>query len=305
MLKMIDKILFLGSGSVKDPGFDGVEIGRMPYHEYMHNLGIKVVDQVIESCHGCRDRMDDYSKQMQDFVEEGNRVVTVLEGGLTFGLPSLQAAGRVGTADRASTQTTFPVVSIPMDKVSYHAFMLPSGHSVIGSVGLSDFRGEDEYENSKDTQKSKALEFAAGVLSLEKDYVVITHDDSEGKLEKALSTEFGIEVRTGKGESGTLSISYGIRIGEVPKDGLLVRANSDANVNDWNYPKKAEKRQHDGRTNPCPTVEVHGATNLAVYAAKILSLQNLELIDRIKKIAMDKLLSYPPKQNLGNLVLRA
>ena len=61
---MIDKILFLGSGSTKDPGFDGVEINGMPYREYMHNQGIKVVDQVIESCHGCRNRMDSFLSQI-------------------------------------------------------------------------------------------------------------------------------------------------------------------------------------------------------------------------------------------------
>lgn len=121
---MPKKILFLGQGSASDPGFESVEIEGQPYKDFMQEKGITVIPEVIESCHGCYDLMTKYSKDLQTLTEK-NRVVAVLQGGLLFGLPSIQA-----------TQTTFPIISVPTDSVAYTSFMVPSGHAAIATVGV-------------------------------------------------------------------------------------------------------------------------------------------------------------------------
>ena len=129
------KILVIGKGSKVDPGFDKVEINGIPYREHMSNLGITVLEKdLIESCHGCPDLMSEYSDVLQERVEAGDRVVEILQGGLLFALPSIQA-----------TQTTFPIISQPLDLVSFQAFMVPTGHAAIASVGREKITAEGHY----------------------------------------------------------------------------------------------------------------------------------------------------------------
>ena len=97
----MEKILFLGKASKVDKGFQDLKIGDLSYKDYMEERGITVLEDVIESCHGCPDLMTKYSQHLQSLVEEGHKVVGVLEGGLYFALPSIQAV-----------QTTFPIFSI-------------------------------------------------------------------------------------------------------------------------------------------------------------------------------------------------
>ena len=185
---MVEKYLFLGSGSDKDPGFDDVSIGDVPYKEFMKSKGITVIDKMIESCHGCYDIMKDYSQQMQFLANNGARVVAVLQGGLLFGLPSIQA-----------TQTTFPIISHPLDLVAYSAFMVPSGHAVVASVGVDDEKKEE---------RTKALTLAERILNLENPSVNVYA--SKENYEK-LKEKFGqsMNVIPGSTSNDALSLVYG------------------------------------------------------------------------------------------------
>src|SRR3989344_8242555 len=123
----MEKILFLVQASEKDVGFEDVTIAGNQYKEYLKSQGITLLGPVIESCHGCPDLVARYSKDLQKLVEEGHRVAAVMQGGLYFALPSIQA-----------TQTTFPIISAPLDMVAYQGFITPSGHAAIASVGVED-----------------------------------------------------------------------------------------------------------------------------------------------------------------------
>jgi phosphoribosylcarboxyaminoimidazole (NCAIR) mutase len=270
---MKEKYLFLGSGSDKDPGFDDVSIGGIPYKEFMKSKGIIVIDKVIESCHGCYDIMNSYSQQMQFLANNGARVVAVLQGGLLFGLPSIQA-----------TQTTFPIISHPLDLVAYSAFMVPSGHAVIASVGVDD---------EKKAEKAKALTLAERILNLENPSVnIYTSKENYEKLKEKFGQS--MNVIPGNTSNDALSLVYGTaeEMAKVPKESFVVRADSDEKLKDWNYLKTAEERHHLADWNNIPAMQVRGLDNLVIFATKILSLQNPELMASIKEIGRKKLNSY-------------
>jgi phosphoribosylcarboxyaminoimidazole (NCAIR) mutase len=262
---MMVSILFLGMGSPSDPDFDVAKC-----KEQMKKDQIIVLDKVIESCHGCPDIMSDYSMQMQALVNSGDRVVAVLEGGLLFGLPSIQA-----------TQTTYPIISLPLDKVAYTAFMVPTGHAVISGVGV---------DNKTETiQKQKAIELARRMLLMEGTSVTVIDDtktEPEGsKLEKELQK---MKIDINNGTTQPLTLVNGIyRFDRTSGAGLVIRADTDENMNEWDYFNRAELRHHDEHFNYVPTAQVKGVGNLALYAAKILSLQRPELRD---------VLTYFPKK---------
>jgi phosphoribosylcarboxyaminoimidazole (NCAIR) mutase len=278
---MIEKYLFLGSGSDKDPGFDDVSIEGVPYKEFMKSKGITVIDKVIESCHGCYDIMDSYSQQMQFLANNGARVVAVLQGGLLFGLPSIQA-----------TQTTFPILSHPLDLVAYSAFMVPSGHAVIASVGVDD---------EKKAERAKALTLAERILNLENPSVniIANVENIEKIIEK--NNLFGIASNIYSSiSSDALSLVYGKteEMRKIPKESFVVRADSDEKLKDWNYLKTAEERHHIEDWNKVPSMQVRGLENLAIFAAKIISLQKPELIANIKEIGRKKLITYKQRDLL-------
>ncbi len=270
------KILFLGKGSKKDPDFRRACIlGDFRMASDLENKGITVIDKVIESCHGCPDLMSSYSSQLQHLVEDGNRVVGVLSGGLLFALPSIQAS-----------QTTFPIISYPLDFVAYQAFIVPSGHAAIATVGVDKFMG------AKHNQARKALDLAEMILGLERDEVNIISDTSEGKLSDRLK-ELSIKSCYGKGDDFQLSLAYGDDgIEKVNPRSFLVRAWDYEYLNSWVYLEKSEGKHHEEKYNIAPTVQVRGLENLAIFAAKIISLQRPEIRNNIRNIARDKRNSY-------------
>jgi len=279
------KVLFLGQGSGKDPGFDGVTIDGKQYREYMREKGIIVLEKVVESCHGCPDIMADYSREMQNRIEiSGDRVVAVLQGGLLFGLPSIQA-----------TQVTYPIISTPLDIVAYTAFMVPSGHAVIAGTGV-DRKVNEKYETK---QREKALRIAENMLSLEDSCVYITEDDSNGKLAKELAV-FGIEVKQGT-NPGSLHLNYSEGIEEKVPSGFVVWADSVENLQEGEYFDDINGVHRNNRKYD-NVIQVKGVKNLAVYAAKILSLQKPELREKIKKIRADKRETYK-ERNLSREIL--
>jgi phosphoribosylcarboxyaminoimidazole (NCAIR) mutase len=282
----MERILFLGAGSKDDPGFDDIHIEGMEYKDYMREKGITVIDKVIESCHGCHGIMTGYSNQMQSLVEEGNRVVAVLEGGLTFGLPSIQA-----------TQTTYPIISCPMDLVAYQAFIVPSGHAVMAGVGVDKGDGK---------QKEKALKLAGRMLTLNDDTVGLVTDVSGGKLSDELA-KFEIESDWAYSESDgkRLSLACGTDyLHKVNTRSFLLRADDDENLKDWGYFRKAEERHHQDGFNVVPTAQVRGLKNLVIYTAKVLSLQRPELRERLIEIATKKRDSYETRDLVAEIKRR-
>ena len=276
---MVDKILFLGSGSEKDPGFDDISIEGIPYKQFMKQRGINVVDRVIESCHGCLDRMSEYSREMQCLAENGHRVVAGLQGGLLFGLPPIQA-----------TQTTFPIISFPLDFVSYSAFMVPSGHAAIASVGV-ERKGEQN-------QREKGLKLAERILNLDGTIVNIFNDIGNGKLTEELH-RFGINTADYNYNKNQLAVAYCDKLNGVRSNpnGFLLWADSDESISDWEYLKRSELRHHQGEYNQIPSAQVRGVPNLLMMVAKVLSLQQPHLIEQIKEIARKKHDSYGPRKD--------
>lgn len=272
----MNKFLFFGAGSASDPGIEQI------YNKItMGERGIDLIEPtVIESCHGCPDLMGGYSKQMQYLADAGNRVVGVLEGGLLFGLPSIQA-----------TQVTYPIISSPLDLIAYTAFMVPSGHAVISSVGI-DRKIDAGYET---TQRKKALDIAEKMLTLEEDTVVVKGNGNLDKLTKELE-RFGIELSN----TGQLVLVYDSHpVNDLGGGAIQVWADPNENLFSGTYLENAEQ----AIANAPNTVQVRGAQNLATYAAKILSLQRPDIREKIKALARDKRNSYTDRNLIGELML--
>ncbi|MFH1307658.1 MAG: hypothetical protein ABIH72_02295 [archaeon] len=279
------KILFIGKGSDRDPGFEGLTIEGITYQNWMERKGIFVFEkEIVESCHGCPDLMNQYSEELQKRVDAGDRVVGIFSGGLYLALSSLQA-----------TQVTFPIISVPTDLVAYQAFMVPSGHAVVAGVGV-DKGGQILNKEYETTQRVKALRLAQRILTLEFEEVCIVGDESNGKLEKKL-LDFGIKYRTSS-ESHLLHLSYSkYDQKEVyPYVSCLIRADSDEDMNDWNYLRNSEQRNHiydfGNPINTVPFAQVRGVDNLAIYAAKILSLQRHDLRQKLIDMKVGKRKTY-------------
>ncbi len=264
----------VGAGSKVDPGYDDIRVGRIPFREYMSQRGINVIDPiVIESCHGCPDLMDKYSRQLQERVEDGDRVVSVLQGGLLFGLPSLQA-----------TQVTFPIISVPLDMAAYTAFMVPSGHAAIAGVGI-DRKIEGIYETR---QREKALKIGANILNFEGDSVALRGSGHIKKVEEQL-TKFNIPIS----DDSNLVLNYdsspleeGINNGKI-----YLWASVHEDLMQGRYFNDVEKMIN----TPTNTIQVRGDKNLVIYAAKILSLQREDLRVKLKEIQEKKRASYPER----------
>jgi phosphoribosylcarboxyaminoimidazole (NCAIR) mutase len=273
---MVNKYLFLGQGSEKDPGFRDIMFEGKNVKKILEDVDITVVEDVVESCHGCFDRMRDYSAQMQRLADNGDRVVAILQGGLLFGLPSIQA-----------TQTTFPIISCPTDYVAYTSFMVPSGHACIASVGV-ERKGQTK-------ERVKALTLAERILNLNNPEIGILDDFSNGKVAQEL-TKYGLS-HSEKNHAG-LNVCYDERAVEANPHGLLLRAESDLDVKDFEHLNRSEWRHHQDEYNTSPCASVYGIGNLAIFSAKVLSLQRPELREVIRKIGSDKLASYGPVRDL-------
>jgi phosphoribosylcarboxyaminoimidazole (NCAIR) mutase len=280
-MKKAQKILFLGMGSPSDPGFEDVMIKGIPFRQYMKENGITTIKPVIESCHGCFDLMTRYSKQMQYLVEEqGAKVVAVLQGGLYFALPSLQA-----------TQVTFPIISVPLDEIAYRGIIVPPGHAAIAGTDYERHSVTDGKKFYETLQRQNALMSAEKMLNFEGDSVAVY--DLSGKLEERLS-KFGIKTD----ESSSLLLSHcgGPLLSDVKFLNVKLELFCD---NSGNFPNPNPANPAYG-WNDLDTsfVQIYGAQNLAVFAAKVLSLGNPELIQKIKGLAADKMKTYE-ERNIG------
>ena len=271
------KFLFLGAGSASDPGFEQI------YSQInLADRGIEIIPTVIESCHGCPGLMSQYSKDMQYLVDGGNRVAGVLEGGLLFGLSSIQA-----------TQVTYPIISCPLDLVAFTAFMVPSGHAVISGVGI-DRKVGGAYETA---QRKKALEIAEKMLNLKEDTVVVKGNGNLEKITKELGN-FGIDVSN----DGQLVLVYGSQpLNDIEDGSIQIWADSNENLFSGSYFENAER----AIANAPNAVQVRGDKNLAAYAAKVLSLQKPDIKEKIEAIAVDKLKSYPVRNLIDELGARS
>ena len=277
----MEKILFLGAGSKSDPGFDGIYS-----KSYMKQMGIAVTEPtVIESCHGCPDLMIKYGEQMQSLVEKGKKVVGVLQGGLYFALPSIQA-----------TKTTYPIISVPMDKVAYQGFMVPSGAAVIGTVGVERKSDSPSRTDELTTfQRDRAIKMAEHILNLNNDTVAVRGDGKTDRLKKELN-KFDIEISD---ESDLI-----LTLGSKPlfsEESSLIQIWSDTN-NDCNSLGHITRAEENLAYTP-NTLQVRGDKNLAIYAAKILSLQRPKIRDKLKELVVKKRQSYEERDLLKELGL--
>lgn len=282
-------IVFAGMASPADPSYDDVSIEGIPYRDHMADNGVAVVDGFIESCHGCPDRMGQFSADMETVFAEGNKVALVITGGLYFALPSLQA-----------TQVRFPVISVPTDYVAFQAGILPTGHAVIGTVGVDPMvRDNDRAPASNGSQRSTALHFAERIVSMRHQEVCNIARDSNGELEKALAG-YDIPFVVDEPERSLIHLAYtSDPLEKVGNRGILVRGLADADVRDWQYLERAERSHHEEHDDQVPAVQVHGAKNIAVYAMKILGLGNRQFVDKINVIAAEKASSYGPMRDLA------
>jgi len=270
-----EKILFLGAGSITDPGFDDIEIGGKHFRDYMDEKGIIVINPiVIESCHGCHDLMTGYSHAMQRVIEEGDMVAGVLTGGLMFGLPSMQA-----------TQTTYPIISAPLDAVAYTAFMVPSGHAVVAGVGIEAKMGDGLYFPS---QRMKALCVAERILNMQSDTVTIeryeNHEELEAELEK-------LGIRTSDDSQLVLSccdsLEYDL-LDNPPEGHVHIWNNTSMDPTDWDSIRGSSLITRVGSY----TVQVRGKANLAIYAAKILGLRDEKIRANVAALGPKKRSTY-------------
>lgn len=281
------KILYLVKASKKDIGFDDVKIGDVPYRDYMKERGIIFPDpEVLQSCHRTPELVEHYSGQMQAQIKKGNRVVGVSQGGLYFGLPSIQ-----------STQVTFPIISDPTDLVAYQGFLVPSGTPGVGGVGVDypvhRVEGSDEQVYAT-AQRGKALLMAERMLNLEDTSVDLLFD-VEDKAHKEL-TKLGIEAH--KGFSGArLAVSHGKHYDserDYPHILLWADGPQIENLDRARYIDESHRR-HNFQT---PTgLQCRGPANLAVYTLRILSLQRPELGKKITDM-VQKDIDDVPKRDL-------
>ncbi len=269
------KILFLGAGSKSDPPFENI-----PGIKYMERHGITITKPtVIESCHGCPDLMTRYSRQMQDLIDEGNRVVGVLEGGLYFGLPSIQA-----------TEVTFPIISCPLDFVSYQAFMVPSGNATIATVGIERKLVKDEY---KDVQRGEALHIAEKILNLEEDNVDVCTEGDLTNLAKRLE-QFGIGIS----DKSKLMLSSTKKPIDIEGDYLQIWSDPALNASDVDAIRGSEEMISKAYS----TLQLRSEQDLAIYAAKILSLARPDIKEKITRMSEEKRKGYDERnltQELG------
>jgi|GEM_PF-6828944 len=272
------KIIFLGAGSEKDPGFEGLYDKKR-----FADRGITVIDpMVIESCHGCPELMTHYSKQMQSLVDDGDKVVGVLQGGLMFALPSIQA-----------TQVTYPIISCPLDLISYTSFMVPSGHAAISTVGIEMIN--DKLNNT--TQRKRALFLAEDILNLEAKAVQIECPDKT-HLDKLITELSKFGIKTTKGSQ--LVLTYNECLYHLKEGIIQLWADSNEDLMNGGYLNLADKViSNQGGFKG--TLQVRGMQNLAIYAAKILSLNNPELREQIKGLKVSKRKTYQRRYLLNEL----
>ena len=274
---IMNKILFLGAGSTSDPGFKEIVAKA-----YLKRKGIKITSPtVIESCHGNYDLMNNYSHQIQHFVDMDYKAVGVLQGGLYFALPSIQA-----------TQTTCPIISCPLDKVAYQGFMVPSGTAVIGTVGVEK-KEKDLYQID---QRIKAVCIAQNIFDLTNtDVAIMGSEKSKTEIQKELEK---FEINTSRNSDLILNSSSRPSCNIGP-DEIQLWSDSKENPNDLRRLNYTEKLLSDAPH----TLQVRGNKNLAYYAAKIISLQRPNVRKILKEMGEEKRKSYPERdlvQELGD-----
>ena len=78
---------------------------------------------------------------------------------------------------------------------------------------------------------------------------------------------------------------------------ILLWADSDESVGDWEYLKRSELRHHQGEYKQIPSAQVRGVANLSMMVAKVLSLQQTYIVEQIKEVARKKYDSYGPRKD--------
>jgi phosphoribosylcarboxyaminoimidazole (NCAIR) mutase len=181
-----------------------------------------------------------------------------------------------------ATQVTFPIISCPLDYVAFQAFIVPPGNAAIATVGIEkQIPHKKEYVHS---QREKALLMAEKMLNLE-----------GAGVELSVGARFAEEAKKIEGELQKLGIRTGSSQLRLIYDYALSGSSREGAINLFagSYLPQITIDGDEARIRHCPdTLQVHGATNLAVYAAKILSLQDSAIREKLKKMAADKRATY-------------
>jgi len=192
-------------------------------------------------------------------------------------LPSIQA-----------TQVTFPIISCPLDSVSYQAFMTPSGNATIATVGIERKFNKDVYTG---IQRGRALRIAEKILDLEEDTVAVNGKNLDS-LTKRLN-DFGIKTH----DNSKLVLTYNHKpLGEV-RDCIQVWADPSLDASDLVTVFASEKNLN----KTASTIQARSDQDLAIYAAKILSLRNPEMKEKITEMSKEKRKSYPERDLISEL----
>ena len=183
------KYMFLGIGSPSDrSAFEKPyhSLGNMTISDYLKEKKIMQTKNVMQvSCHRTLRRAVDYAHGVDRLAQEGNRIVAVLFGSLSFALPGIFS----------SETMTVPVIGVPAYSKSTHGggldattavYNLPPD-TVVGGVPLHS-------ENTPSLDK--AILMAEKILELESpDLTLISMKNSKYAevVSNILHTEFGID----------------------------------------------------------------------------------------------------------------
>ncbi|MCX6707094.1 MAG: hypothetical protein NT001_03055 [Candidatus Woesearchaeota archaeon] len=172
---------------------------------------------------------------------------------------------------------------------------VPPGHAAIAGTEYERCSVKDGKKIYETLQRQKALMAAAGILNFEGDSVAVYNpSDISGKLEGKLS-ELGIR----KDDSSGLMLSYcNVPLfydSKSPEISIQVFC-EDSGGFPYPYPN-----DYGWSPKDIPFVQVYGLQNLAVFAAKILSLNNPELMQKIKGLAADKRRTYEERDIVEEL----
>lgn len=275
---MDEKLLVLMQGSPRDPEFSKQEIDGKPFKDFFREKGIKLLeDDVIVSCHGNTELAESIAEGIHNLATfEYQKVVVIAQGGLYFALPSIIAAN----------SPTVPVISVPLagSIEGLDAFLapnVPSGTACIGGVGI----------NGYETAANIAKEILSDNLF---DHGVHLYHPQD-KLVKKLE-ELGIPIAGDANED----LKYGLVLGSIDiyKNGELRNFDKMGSVGiltpeSFNIKDCASRlMEHFEKYTPQHTMWARGAENVAVLAAKILSLRDNNLITALERTAENKSNSY-------------
>ncbi len=275
------KLLIQSRASEKDPEYSKIVLKSngtdVPFHDFFLKDGIRTLkeDNVI-SCHGNTHLDLDIANDVNRLFEKKHKIVSMQSGGLYFAKPSIEAAN----------MPQIPVISIPLDFVSFLAPWLPSGTAAIGGVGIQN------YQCAANVAKAILLNEFEGVHTYQASDKLLSkleelHVPNLGELSKLSDHE--IEEKRGLVIGCIYSNAqyYYNRFDSLGKVGIL-------SVTLQEYPDILSHLSDNLRTMN-NSVYVRGDENAAYFAAKVLASYKKDVRETLEWAATKKADSYDHK----------